>query len=358
MAECFACRTWLTCKSECYIQGSPVIPHPEDFSVTPPCAPFYDDSVNSTVFSRYEDVHAALCHPGLQPGSSVKEVPESSRTMAEFRSRTQDALSQPQLNKWKSCLEKSAQGMIADRTLNGPFDLMKDCIRPWTLHVAFQVTHANPSQTKRLCELAGLISAAAAEPRDEDLKIRGRLADQELQQLFRDPLSPVAGPAFVALSQTLAALLSNGWVALLQHPKELALLHRSPDLAGAAVEEFLRFCAVPRTLSRVAISDTNISGVTIPCGGRVVLEIASANRDPNRFADPNRLVLSRRAGGHFALGAGLHACVGASLIRMTMEIATRAFARAVGSARLRGPVEWRGGSGFRWPNMILLEVNQ
>jgi len=224
------------------------------------------------------------------------------------------------------------------------------------LQVAFEVTHADPSQTKRLCEMAALISSAAADPRDPDLKVRARLADKELQQLFPDPQSPVAGPAFVALSQTLAALLSSGWLALLQHPAELARLHSYPDLAAAAVEELLRFCAVPRTLSRIAMADTNTSGVTVPCGGRVVLDVASANRDPNRFADPNRLDLSRRSGGHFALGAGPHACVGASLIRMAMEVATRAFAVAFGWAGLYGSVEWRGGSGFRWPDVIPVEL--
>jgi cytochrome P450 len=332
-------------------------PGTEDVAVSPPGAPYYDDTADCWVFSRYEDVHAALFHPGLQPGGSVKDVYESSRTMATLRSCTQDALSPAHMDEWRSSLEQSARRMISGLDLARRIDLMHEFIRPWSLHVAFEVTRADPSKRKRLCELAALISSAAADPSDPDLKARAKLADTQLQQLFPEPQSAIAGPAFVALSQTLAALLSNGWLALLEHPEELARLHSSPYLATVAVEELLRLCTVPRTLFRVAILDTSVSGVTIPCAGRVVLHVASANRDPNRFADPNRLVLSRSARGHFALGAGPHACVGASLIRMAMEIATHAFAKAVGSAHLSGPLEWRGGSGFRLPNVIPVELS-
>jgi cytochrome P450 len=231
---------------------------------------------------------------------------------------------------------------------------MKECIRPWTLGIAFEVSQADPSLTNRLCELATLISSAAANPHDADLKLSAKLADEELQQLLPNAQVPMTGPAFVALSQTLAALLSCGWLALLQHPRELDRLHRHPDLTPAAVEEFLRICAIPRTLSRVAISDSVIASSTILCGQRVLLHVASANRDPNRFTNPNRLDLSRRSRGHFALGTGPHACVGASLIRMAMEIATRRFAPLIRSGRLHGEIEWRGGSGFCWPEVIPL----
>jgi len=320
--------------------------------------PYYDDINHSWIFTRYVDVQAALSHPTLQPGSSVEDVPETSTTTAAMRIRTQDALSPSQLDKWRSRLEHAAQAIISGLRCSAPIDLMKEFIRPWTLQVAFQVTHADPSQTKRLCELAVLVSSAAAEPRDPNLKERAKLADKELQQLFPDPQSPISGPAFVALSQTLAALLSNGWLALLQHPLELASLHRDSNLAPSAVEEMLRFCALPRTLSRVAIVETSISGITVPRGGRVVLDIASANRDPDRFANANHFDLTRRSGGHFSLGAGPHACVGASLIRMAMEVATRTLAVAFVSGRLNGSVEWRGGSGFRWPEVIPVELTR
>ncbi|HEY7096458.1 MAG TPA: cytochrome P450 [Terriglobales bacterium] len=338
--------------------SQPANPHADDFSVPSPRVPYYDDSNHSWVLTRYVDVQAALSHPALQLGSSVEDVPETSTTTAAMRIRTQDALSPPQLDEWRSRFEHSVQAIISGLARNAPIDLMKEVIRPWTLQAAFEVTHADLSQTKRLSELAALVSSAAAEPRDPDLKERAKLANKELQQLFPDPQSPISGPAFVALSQTLAALLSNGWLALLQHPSELASLHRDLNLTQAAVEEMLRFCALPRTLSRVAIADTNISGVIVPCGERVVLYVASANRDPHRFADANRFALSRRSVGHFSLGAGSHACVGASLIRMAMDVATRAFAVAFASAQLHGPVEWRGGSGFRWPEVIPVNLNR
>jgi cytochrome P450 len=334
-----------------------LILHTDDFSVPPPRAPFYDERIHSWVFSYYRDVYSGLWDRALEPGGSREDITESAKTTTVLRSCTQEALSPSQIEKWRPRLEQLAQRIVSRLDHSGPLDLMKEFIRPWTLQVAFEVTHADPSQRERLCELATLISSAAADPSNPDLKVRARLADKELKQLFPDPQSPIAGPTFVALSRTLAALLSNGWLALLQHPAELACLHSHPDVAPIAVEEFLRFCAVPRTLSRIAIADTDIFGMIIPSGERVLLDVASANRDPDRFADPNRLDLSRPRGGHLTLGAGPHACVGASLIRMAMEIATRAVATVLGSTRLHGPVEWSGGSGFRWPEVFPVKLN-
>ena len=80
----------------------------------------------------------------------------------------------------------------------------------------------------------------------------------------------------------------------------------------------------------------------------MILMLASANRDPEQFPDPDRLDITRAAAGQIALGAGPHSCVGASLIRMAAAVATGAFVSRFDTAMRGTSIEWRGGSGFRW----------
>jgi cytochrome P450 len=82
-------------------------------------------------------------------------------------------------------------------------------------------------------------------------------------------------------------------------------------------------------------------------GDRVILQLASANRDPQQFPSPDRFEFARRGAAQLSLGFGPHACVGAALIRTTITAATKAFVEKFGDVEICGPVEWRSGCGFR-----------
>ncbi|MFE6854758.1 cytochrome P450, partial [Streptomyces sp. NPDC057674] len=87
-----------------------------------------------------------------------------------------------------------------------------------------------------------------------------------------------------------------------------------------------------------------IGGVTIPAGETVMLSLASANRDPDRFPDPDRLDVHRRDGGHLALGHGIHYCVGAPLARLETQIAVSTLLRRFPDLELAAPrddLRWR-----------------
>ena len=122
---------------------------------------------------------------------------------------------------------------------------------------------------------------------------------------------------FVAGHDTTASLIGNGTAALLTHVDQLATLRRDPSLIANAVEEFLRYDApVPHSTVRYAAVDTEIGGVTIPAGEQVLISIASANRDPGRFPEPENLDVTRADKRHIAFGHGIHFCLGAPLGRM------------------------------------------
>jgi cytochrome P450 len=121
--------------------------------------------------------------------------------------------------------------------------------------------------------------------------------------------------------ETTTNSIANGVLSLLRHPDQLARLRRHPELIPSAVEELLRIEGPIKTLVRWVLEDHELGGRTIRNGERVYLLISSANRDPDRFAEPERLDLGRAPNPHIAFGRGVHACIGAQLARIEMRVA-------------------------------------
>ena len=144
---------------------------------------------------------------------------------------------------------------------------------------------------------------------------------------------------------TTVNLIGNGTLALLTHPEEPARLHADPSLLPAAVEELLRFTSpLNHATDRFTTHDMTVADVVIPAGEWVFMAISSANRDPDRFPDPDRLDLGRDAAGHVAFGHGVHYCLGAPLARMEAEVALGALLARFPGLSLAVPPEelrWR-----------------
>jgi cytochrome P450 len=121
--------------------------------------------------------------------------------------------------------------------------------------------------------------------------------------------------------ETTANLISSSVYALLKHPEQLELLRGDATLIPNAVEEFLRYES-PLNLStlRYTTEPVEIGDSVVPAGEVVFLALCSANRDPDRFAEPDRLDIRRNATAHLAFGHGIHHCVGAPLARLEGEI--------------------------------------
>jgi cytochrome P450 len=126
----------------------------------------------------------------------------------------------------------------------------------------------------------------------------------------------------VAGHETTVNLIATGTLALLTHPAEFARLRSDPSLLPGAVEELLRYAnPLNHATDRYAPASFEVGGVLIPAGEPVLVVTSSANRDPARFPDPDRLDVGRDASGHVAFGHGIHYCVGAPLARLEGEIA-------------------------------------
>jgi cytochrome P450 len=307
-----------------------------------PVKPFYDQSRNAWVLSRYTDVAAALREPELQLRT------ESDEDGPEVRSKTLAAFSAGKLAEWQAQLEPLADRVIDRLTCEKPIDIVQEFARPWCLATAVIVTGADPGDAERLAALARQVSTATADPRSSSLQAPAKEANMELQQVLQSNTIPNNGQAFIALSQTLPCFLANAWVALLRHDAELARLRSERSLMPRAIEELWRYAGLTREVSRYARSTVMVGNTPVAKDDRVILLLASANRDPEQFPNPDRLDWTRSGAGQVALGAGPHACAGASLLRMAASVATRVFVERVVESKMNGPIEWSGGRAFRW----------
>jgi cytochrome P450 len=168
--------------------------------------------------------------------------------------------------------------------------------------------------------LARLVAARRTSPGDDTLSLLVNAA-AGADWLTDVELVMTALLLLVAGHDTMVGLIGNGVFALLRDPDQRAALLADPGLVPGAVEELLRFTGpVNFTTLRYTTAEVEIGGVTIPAGAFVVVALSSANHDPHRFTDPERLDLRRPAGGHLAFGHGIHYCLGAPLARLAGEV--------------------------------------
>ncbi|MFJ9627210.1 cytochrome P450 [Streptomyces sp. NPDC101175] len=173
-------------------------------------------------------------------------------------------------------------------------------------------------------------------------------AETEGDRLSSDELLSTAALLVVAGHETTANMIANGMLALLRHPDQLELLRSSgPDLVPPAVEEMLRYDGPAQAVGRRALTDLDLHGVRVPRGARLVLSLGAANRDPERFPDPDRFDIARRDNRHLALSGGAHFCVGAPLARMEATVAFTALLRRHPHLRLAAEPRWRERTGLR-----------
>ena len=150
--------------------------------------------------------------------------------------------------------------------------------------------------------------------------------------------------------ETTTNLIGNGVAALMQYPDQLDRLRRCPGLIGSAIEEFLRFESSNQLGNRRTLEAVEIGGVGFPAGTLVTLCIGAANRDPEVFADPDRLDIARRPNPHLAFGGGIHTCAGMSLARMEGRAAIEGLVRRF--AELEPDGEFRRGGRARFRGFL------
>jgi cytochrome P450 len=147
-------------------------------------------------------------------------------------------------------------------------------------------------------------------------------ASEDGDSLTEDELVSMVFTLVVAGYETTYNLIANGIAALTAHPDQLDRLRKDPGLIASAVEEILRFTGtLGGTKPNYAAEDVELHGVPIPRGAMVVPLLASANRDPDAFDDPDVFDVTRAPNHHIAFSKGAHFCLGANLARMETRVA-------------------------------------
>lgn len=202
-----------------------------------------------------------------------------------------------------------------------------------------------------------LIREKRRHPADDMLSGLARPGSPDRPAMGDVDLISTAVLLLVAGHETTVNLITNGMLTLLRHPSELAMLKADPERAPRLIEELLRYEPPVHFRTRKALGDIEIDGTTIPKGAPVVLLFASGNRDPERFAEPDRFDPDRDDIQHFGFGGGLHYCVGAPLARIEAEIALVRLCRRLDQpALLQDPPPYRTGASLRGPSNLGIRI--
>ncbi|WP_328960388.1 cytochrome P450 [Streptomyces virginiae] len=202
--------------------------------------------------------------------------------------------------------------------------------------------------------LAGLIEERRKNPGEDMLSQLAAVDEEPDGSMSTLEIISTAALLLIAGHETTVNLITNGMLTLLRHPDVLQRLREDPQLSVPIVEELLRYEPPVQLLPRrSALADIEVGGVTIPKGATVSLILASGNRDPKRFENPDRFDPDRKDIQHLGLGSGIHSCFGAPLARLEAQLALSELARRLENPRLlEDPPPYRRNAVLRGPRHL------
>jgi cytochrome P450 len=301
-----------------------------------------------------------------------------------FTPRSIEALEPGVVELVDAALDRIAEGVAR----GGRVDLVEELAYPLPFTVICDMLGMPETDHVRLRELAGVVVRGLEPVNDPDLVAQIAQAGDELRRRIavviedkrrspgQDLLTALIGAEedgdvlsddelvaqvlllYVAGHETTVNLISNGTVALLRNPDQLARLRESPELDAQAVEELLRYDSPVQQTRRIMLAPHPVGDQVIPVGAFVIAGLASANRD-ERFWGPDaeRLRLDRpNARHHLSFGGGPHHCLGAALARLEGRIAIGRLVRRFPGLALAGDIRWNGRINLRGPLAVPITV--
>lgn len=194
---------------------------------------------------------------------------------------------------------------------------------------------ADAAATECVAYFDELIAAKRAQPGDDLISLLVR-HENGPDGLTDEEINTLATLLFFAGFETTTNLIGNGVLALLDQPEQLALLRARPELCDNLPHELLRHSGTVQLLSRFTTEDVTFGDTVIPAGEAVFPLIGAANRDPDRYPEPDRLDVTRTNIHALAFGGGVHHCLGAALAEMEIEIVFRKIVERFDLTELEG----------------------
>jgi cytochrome P450 len=342
------------------------------------------------LLTRYDDIAAAFRDPRLSsewskkaalPGVSARHRAERDltdpfvraqqtvlqsfnmkdpSTHTRLRQLVQQAFTRAAVDEQRGRVAELVDELVLAGVERGSLDLVTELAFPLTITIAsemigipdrfrasFEETEwlGDPTATEsqraaaraalvwQLDFIGGVVSERRHDPQD-DLVSALLQAEFEGDRLTHEEILSALLTLYTAAGTTTERMISTGMLLLLQHPDQWAALQSDPSLLGGALAEILRYHHPNQqtTTARLALEPIELSGRTIEAGHTVRLALGAANRDPDRWADPERFDITRPELVSLAFGQGIHYCIGAPLARMQ---AGAAIARLAAFANLR-----------------------
>ena len=337
---------------------------------------YWSNRLNGWILTRYDDVRNALKHPQLVSSQRVSSYAESLPQQSlvdmqplfyqfdkwignmdppdhtRLRRLVNVAFTARMVENLRTDIEQLVQELLNSLETQSQIDFVRDFAYPLPAIVIAKMLGVPPESREQFMKWSDDLTAysgtgqadvqvakAASHSAAELTALFKRLAnvrrthpqpdllsrlvevEEQGDRLQEQELLGMCGFLIVAGHETTMALLANGLLSLLNHPRQQQQLREHPQQIVTAVEEFLRFDSPIQHQTRSAAEDLVIAGTPIRKGDRVIPILGAANRDPVRFCEPDLFDLTRDPNPHLAFGFGHHFCLGAPLARLEAQIA-------------------------------------
>ncbi|MEU4620096.1 cytochrome P450 [Actinoplanes sp. NPDC023801] len=319
----------------------------------------WHEELQAWILTRHADCTSVLKNPDLftadfrkvgvpTPGPLLSLQTLDPPDQTPLRHFAVEALRSQDLKQLERDAETRAAALLDGLAGRETFDFVADFATPFTLGTISQLVGMPPPEAdeewRRHNERLHRSMDSGLDPDSEEagLAARQHFSDYVARWLAGKPETGISG--FVAANrhrvdypdevlfnslrafwhagfEVPARFLGNALVTLQQHPDAAAGIWDDID---TAVEELVRFSGPVHVVSRAAVADTTIGGRAVRCGDMVVAVLAAANRDPQRFTDPERLDMRRDPNPHLGFGRGTHSCLGNVVARIEARVALRA----------------------------------
>ena len=192
----------------------------------------------------------------------------------------------------------------------------------------------------------GVIADRRSKPPQDDLVSILCYAEIDGERLGDEDIIQESLLILIGGDETSRHVMTDGMLALMAHPDQMAILRDDPSKIEVGVEELLRWVTPIKNMSRTVTRDVELHGETLREGDQLILMYPAANRDPRVFDDPDTLDVQRNPNPHLAFGFGPHFCMGASLARMELRVMFGELLRRLPDLHLAGDPLPRRASNF------------